>query len=483
MKNDFPFRYTLCSSQLIFQDTEVRLNASSFPPEWIGAKKILEKIKGKVTIEKLSTFTERAFVGARVKRLFVRKEEGIPYLMPDDVFMFPLKPRKWVRKETQDIENWWVEPFTILITQSGAAGRCLIANKHFKDKLVSPNMIRVIPNDKGKEIIGFIYAFLNSTIGQTFLLKKQYGITVKHIEPEHVGNIPLPLLPESDIKEINQKILEAHKLREEAQELLLKAEKIFFKELELPLLNDNAIDYFGGENGKLVKAFTLPSNEFFTTQIRLNSYSYLPISRYARKIFVETKKKFELKKLGDPEVAQKVFTPPRFKRIYVKDEKDGIPLLQGLHIPLLKYFDIKLVWNKMKNLSEYVIKRNWILVTCSGTIGRVFLVNKFCEGWTATNHMTRIIPSEKVNAGYLTIFLHSAYGASQLQALIYGGVVEELGEAGKLLGDILVPIPSDSTQEKIGNLVIEAYEKKDQANFIENEVIKLLEAKIEELAR
>jgi type I restriction enzyme S subunit len=483
MKNDFPFRYSLCSSQLILQDPEVRLNASSFPPEWIEAKKILEKIKRKITIERLSTFAEKVFVGARVKRLFVGEGCGIPYLMPDDVFMFPLKPRKWVRKETQDIENWWVEPFTILITQSGAAGRCLIVNKHFKDKLVSPNMIRVVPNSKGKGIIGFIYAFLNTTIGQTFLLKEQYGITVKHIEPDHVSNIPLPLLPESDIKEINEKILKAHKLREEAQEQLFKAEKIFFEELELPLLDENAINYFGGENGRLVKAFTLFSNEFLTTQIRLNSYSYLPISRYARKILTERKKRFDLKKLGDPEVTQKVFTPPRFKRIYVKNEKDGIPLLQGSHIPLLKYFDIKLIWNKMKNLSEYVIKRNWILVTCSGTIGRVFLVSKFCDGWAATNHMTRIIPSEKVNAGYLTVFLQSPYGVSQLQALMYGGVVEEFGEAGELVGEILVPIPSKLTQEKIGNLVIEAYEKKDQANLIENEAIKLLENKLKELAR
>jgi type I restriction enzyme S subunit len=278
-------------------------------------------------------------------------------------------------------------------------------------------------------------------------------------------------------------MLEAHELREEAQELLLKAEKMFSKELELPLLDDNAIDYFDGENGKLVKAFTLTSNEFFTAQIRLNAYSYLPISRYARKILAKGEGKFRLKKLGDLDVSQKVFTPPRFKRIYVNNEKDGIPLLQGSHIPLLKYFDIKLIWNKMENLSEYVIKKNWILVTCSGTVGRVFLVSKLCEGWAATNHMTRIIPSDKVNAGYLTIFLQSLYGFSQLQTLIYGGVVEELGEAGKLLGEILIPIPPAPTQEKIGNLVMEAYEKKDQANLLEKEGIKTLEKKLMEAAK
>lgn len=483
MENGIPFRSAICSSKLIFQDSEFRLNASSFPPEWVKAKRILEKLEEKFSVEKLSTFAESIFVGARVKRLFVGEKEGIPYLMPDDVFTFPLKVRKWVRKETQDIEKWWVKPFTILVTQSGAAGRSLIVNKHFKDKLVSPNMIRVVPNSEGENIVGFIYAYLNSSIGQTLLLKQQYGITVKHIEPQHLAEIPIPLLPESDINEIDKKMLEAHKLREEAQELLLEAEKMFYKELELPLLDDNAIDYFGEDNGKLIKAFTLTSNEFFTTQIRLNAYSYLPISRFARKILNRNKGKFDLKKLGDPEVSRKVFTPPRFKRIYVKNEKDGIPLLQGSHIAMLKYFDIKSIWSKMENLKEYIIKRNWVLVTCSGTIGRVFLVSKLCDGWSATNHITRIIPSEKINAGYLTIFLQTQYGLSQLQTLVYGGVVEELGEAGELLSEILVPIPSNSTQEKIGNLVIDAYEKKDQANIIENEAVKALQEKLVEAAR
>ncbi|MEM3588059.1 MAG: hypothetical protein QXO71_12165, partial [Candidatus Jordarchaeaceae archaeon] len=87
------------------------------------------------------------------------------------------------------------------------------------------------------------------------------------------------------------------------------------------------------------------------------------------------------------------------------------------------------------------------------------------------------------NAGYLTIFLQSLYGFSQLQTLIYGGVVEELGEAGELLSEILIPIPSISIQEKIGNLVIEAYEKKDQANMLENKAIKALEERLVEAAK
>lgn len=71
-------------------------------------------------------------------------------------------------------------------------------------------------------------------IGQAFLTKTNYGGPIKHIEPHHVANIPIPLLDEAIIKEINSKILEAHKMREETQLKLIEAERLFYEELGLP---------------------------------------------------------------------------------------------------------------------------------------------------------------------------------------------------------------------------------------------------------
>ena len=138
----------------------------------------------------------------------------------------------------------------------------------------------------------------------------------------------------------------------------------------------------------------------------------------------------------------------------------------------------------MKNLNAYLVKKNWLLVTCSGTIGRLALVSEYWYGWTATNHLLRIIPDEdKINPGYLTAFLLSTYGQVQFQRLSYGGVVDEIGEAGELFNEILILKPKDKTiEEKIGSLVVSAYTKKDKANQIEQEAIKQLEKTLEELA-
>ena len=45
-----------------------------------------------------------------------------------------------------------------------------------------------------------------------------------------------------------------------------------------------------------------------------------------------------MKRLGD--VTERIFIPPRFKRVYV-DQDHGIPFLQGTHLPQFKPTDIK----------------------------------------------------------------------------------------------------------------------------------------------
>ena len=96
----------------------------------------------------------------------------------------------------------------------------------------------------------------------------------------------------------------------------------------------------------------------------------------------------------------------------------------------------------------------------------------------------RIIPEEKkINPGYLTGFLLSIYGQAQFQRLIYGSVVDEIGETGELFNNILILKPNDkSIENKIGSLVIEAYNKKDKANQLEEEAIKQLEISLREIA-
>lgn len=452
---------------------EKRLDAGFYAQDVIKARIILEKIANKVEMQDLKDLAHDIFMPA-LKVTIPFYDQGEEYLTQSEVEFFLPKARKKVNiNKIENPDRWRVKSGYLLISQSGTIGRITIATRYLEKFIISPNPIRIVINEN---LRGYIYAFLSSWIGQALIKSPQYGITVKHILPQHLYEIPIPRIPDLEEK-INQKILEAHKLREEAQELLLKAEEMIYSELGLPKIDEDEVEYFGGEIGRLVKAFVVKVSEL---DYRLDASYHTPIAHLAISNLLNTKSGYvkKLEKVADS------FVPPRFKRPYVKEAKDGIPLLQGTHIPQIKPLDIKYIWKEMKNKEKYIVKKNWILVTCSGTIGRLALVSDYWDGWAATNHLLRIIPREgEINPGYLAAFLLTIYGQVQFQRLVYGGVVDEIGEAGGHFKDILILKPKDkSIEDEIGSLVIEAYNKKDRANQIEGQTIKELEQTLVRIA-
>ncbi len=178
-----------------------------------------------------------------------------------------------------------------------------------------------------------------------------------------------------------------------------------------------------------------------------------------------------------------IFIPPRFKRIYV-DKEYGVPFLQGSHLPQMKLYDLQYLSDEanIQQIAQCRIRHGWVLVTRSGTVGRIAVVTKALDAWTASEHLLRIVPDEKKShPGYLAAFLTTPYGQHQLTAKIYGGVVDELTEADT--ADVRVPDAPLDIQKAIGKKVVMAYEKKDEANAVEDAAIQRLEHLLEERAK
>lgn len=470
MENRAPILTFEVESRWLMEE-EKRLNASSFSPEAATSLLLIDDLRTKGTKSaNVGQLVKDIFYPSRFKRLYSRTGEEI-FLSSKDIFDFMLEGKR-INNVSAD---YLIKPGWILITRSGSVGRVIIANRHIANAAISEHVIRVVPADTTP--VGYLYAYLISTIGQPLLIKNIFGGVVDEIEPHHVAKVPLPRIPEVE-EEVNTKIVEAHRLREKAQELLLRAKDKVYTQLGLPKIEEGDVEYFGAKNGKIVKSFSIQADEL---TLRLDASYHLPLSRMAVQI-LRGLESGTVKKLH--EVADS-FVPPRFKRPYVENPADGIPLLQGTHIPQTRPQDIKYIWKKMKNLDSYIVKKNWILVTCSGTIGRLSLIRDGWDNWTATNHLLRVIPKEnEIHPGYLTAFLLSVYGQLQFQRLTYGGVVDEIGEAGELFNKILVfKLTNEEVENYIGNLVLEAYDKRDEANRLEDEAIKLLEDKLKELAQ
>lgn len=455
---------------------EYRLNASFYSQDVAAARLLLEKVTTKVTTTPMVDLVSDIFMPA-LKITIPFSDDGEPYLTQSEVNLFLPKSRKKV--DTMKLDNpdrWHVKSRYLLISQSGTIGRVTFTTKYLEHFIISPNPIRIIASE---ELIGYLYAFLSTWIGSTLVKSPQYGITVKHILPYHLYNIPIPRIPELE-KEINQRILEAHRLREEAQELLLKAEEVIYSELELPKIDEDDVEYFGGDEGKIVKSFELKASEL---DYRLDASYYIPILKLIKKNLQNGEKKdyYTLKHLGD-NIAN-VFDLPTYKRIYVKPT-EGYPILSGVHLRQLKLYDLKYIsgmsfYQRGKSILEkYKVRKGWILTTERGTTGVSALVTEYWDGWLTSHNILRVVP-QNVNPGFLLAYLNTEYAQYQLKSKELGAVVEVLDPRD--MENILVPIPSKEIQDKIASLVIEAYNKKDKANQIEEEAIKQLEKKLEEI--
>lgn len=456
-------------------DGEKRLDASFYAKDVIASKILIGKLEESgIAIETIDIISKNIFHRSRFKRNYVGIGEGLPFLTPTDLLMFPLKPRKSVINPPEGLQ---VAPGWILVTCSGTIGRTIIANKFISPCILSHDVIRIVPNNKN--LLGYLYAYLNTWMGQAFLTKDRYGATVKHIEPHHVAPISIPHIPELE-EEINPKILEAHRLREEAQELLLKAEEMLYSELGLPEIDEDNVEYFGGEKGRIVKSFEIKVSEL---NQRLDASYHLPILKHVKKYFTEHEAggRYKLPELRN--VAE-VFDLPTYKRIYVNSD-EGLPILSGVHLRQIKLWDLKYIsglsfYNAGKSfIDKYRIKKGWILTTERGTTGVSSLVTEYWDGWLASHNILRVVHTN-INPGYLLTYLNTDYAQLQLKSKELGAVVEVLDPRD--MQDIIVPVPEKDIQDSIGSIVVEAYNKRDKANQIEDEAIKLLERRLKEIA-
>jgi type I restriction enzyme S subunit len=196
--------------------------------------------------------------------------------------------------------------------------------------------------------------------------------------------------------------------------------------------------------------------------LRLDASFYNP--RLAEALSILRHSGLTLKPLSA--VTKRIFIPPRFKRIYVK-KTHGIPFLQGSHVVHFQPADIKyLSLAAHERIDRWIIEAGWILVTCSGTIGRVAIAPPSWHLWAASQHILRIVPdSGKLPAGYVAAYLSSELGQAQLTSRIYGAVVDEITE--EQARSVLIPTPTTAAQRRIvdsiTNAALESVKAKEAA--------------------
>lgn len=443
-----------------------RLDASYFGIEGKRARQIIASCPfPKLLLFGENGFAQKVYHFSRFKRIFIKK--GIPIFTASQILDFNPMPEKFVSTRTKaDLNALTLKEGQIVITCSGSIGFPSIVTEILKNKVFTHDLIRVECTDPTDA--GYVYAFLKTKIGYTVLTTNNYGSVVTHIEPEHLANVSVPNLPDNIKKETSKEIMQAFKLRDEANVLLKQADELLFQRLELPSLETMKPKYLN-----VADELRIFSRKISDWQHRLDGSFHIPIIDEIIKQL--QKSPAELTTIGDERVSEKIILPGRFKRVYVTEEY-GTPFLSGGDIMQFDQIQVKyLSKNKHSKrvYEELMLQENTILVTRSGTVGNVVRSPKHFEGWAANEHIIRIIPSKEINAGYIYTFLASSYGRELIKRFTYGSVVDEIDD--KQLASVEFPLPSRNIQDEIGNLVLEANKKWTEAYRLEKATISKVE--------
>ena len=109
----------------------------------------------------------------------------------------------------------------------------------------------------------------------------------------------------------------------------------------------------------------------------------------------------------------------------------------------------------------FLIQTGWLLVTRSGTLGRVFYITDRFDGWFASDDLIRVIPNRPETAGYLYAWLSNPLAQKQILRERYGGQIDHIDDIH--LRTVLVPCLSDDTIRRINEKVTLGMENRDTA--------------------
>lgn len=438
----------------IGSQTGLRFDASFHLSEGLVVKrKIASSPFEMLTIKDV---TSDIFYGNRAKRVYVTKREnGIPFLSSSDILQADLENVKLASKKyTPCIEQMKLEKGWTLISRSGTIGNCAFANAKHAQKLASEDVIRLVPNNILRG--GLVYAYLASNHGHSLLTQGTFGAVIQHIEPNFIASLPIPKFPEAFQQEVDDLIQESARLREEATDSLKEAHKM--------IENKFLIE---GEK----KSYCVPITSILASHNKRFEASY-HTSRN-RSVYDYITQNFEYKKLG--ELTERIFRPGIFKREYVSN---GVTFLGGADILMaIPNSDKKLSFRQVKKMPELKVKKDWILVTCGGTIGNAVLIDSQLEKCVISQHVMRVVPKEDVLKGYLYAVLSSKVGHELITLFTTGSVIPQI-ESHHL---DLVPIPLLDKQEmeEIDRLVFTYVSKIEISKEKETRAISMVEDEIE----
>jgi len=174
--------------------------------------------------------------------------------------------------------------------------------------------------------------------------------------------------------------------------------------------------------------------------------------------------------------------PGMFTRIWADDSEYGIEYINATELMSLTGLGVPSSSQRFlskqtdTNIDSLLVHEGWLLLTCSGTIGRVFYVSKRLHLWAATHDIIRIIPKKETYIGFLYAYLSSEVAQKQILSHTHGGQIDHITD--DQIGKILVPDFGSAKIKKIHEQAMSALHMREQAILDLHKVGKTVETSL-----
>jgi type I restriction enzyme S subunit len=331
----------------------------------------------------------------------------------------------------------------------------------------SQDVLKVDP-DPDKIRAGYLYAFIASRFGEAFVKASVYGSAVKHIEPHHLVNLPVPRFDSALEQRIHDLIEESAHLRAAFQAGLVVATEDFFHSVGLPELIDYRWHDEEPDLGFVVHG---------VTPVTLRALNFRPRAQR----LIHMLGSVPSTRLGQVCEGGTLRTGARFKRIDT-DEEHGVRLVgqrQAFWVcPEGRWISAAAAPSDIHQEDET------ILVAAHGTFGEnevygrsAFITGSLLKNAYSQDFVRVLSGTPEVPGAYLFALFRSNAMFRILRSISVGGKQQEYHT--KLLRDMPIPLAPEADRDRIAERVRQAYRDRDRADVLEDEALSLLTAAVE----
>ncbi len=202
-----------------------RLEAAYHDPQ---VEKIEQKIKQSEYC-KIRDLCKEVSLPGIFKRIYINDEDyGSKYYSGSAVFWLEPIHKEILSRKTSLYEDVKIENGTILIQafgqKGGLIGRVAWVGEYLDSSCTTHMLVRVKATDE--DLAGYLYAYLSSDVGYAQIIRLPFGGSIPHFTEHDIANVLIPLMDEDETKEINDSVLKAMRLRDEALKKELLARKL-----------------------------------------------------------------------------------------------------------------------------------------------------------------------------------------------------------------------------------------------------------------